>query len=60
MAVSIITDSACDLTGEEARMLDVEVLPLKVSFSDGDFLDGVDLDARAFFKKLTKLYICPP
>lgn len=50
--VRIVTDSACDITPDEARMLDIDVLPLKTVFSDGDYRDGIDLTATEFFDKL--------
>lgn len=51
-SVRIVTDSACDITPEEAQVLDIDVLPLKTVFSDGDYRDGIDLTATQFFEKL--------
>lgn len=50
--IRIVTDSACDISPEEARTLDIDVLPLKTVFTDGEYRDGIDLSAQAFFDKL--------
>ena len=53
MAVRVVTDSTADLPAELARELDVTVVPLNVHFGQETFLDGIDLDADAFFGRLT-------
>lgn len=52
MMVKIVVDSGCDLTREEARALDVLVLPVTVVFGDGEYQDGVSLTPREFYEKL--------
>ena len=52
MMVKIVVDSGCDLTQEEARALDVLVLPVTVVFGDGEYQDGVTLTPREFYEKL--------
>lgn len=48
--VRIIVDSSADLRPEvQAR---VEVVPLTVHFGKDEYVDGVDLSAAAFYKKL--------
>lgn len=59
MAVRIITDSASDITPEEAESLSSEgailsVLPLGVTFGDKTYHDGVDLTHRRFFELLVE------
>lgn len=52
MSIHIITDSACDLTQEEARALGVTVLPLKIAFGNDEYLDGINLSHQEFYEKL--------
>lgn len=50
--IRIITDSASDISQEEARLLDIDVLPLKTIFADAEYQDGVELSPAAFYEKL--------
>lgn len=51
--VRILTDSAADLPEELARQLNVEVLPLGVTFENGmAYRDRVDLQPEEFYEKL--------
>ena len=50
----IITDSTCDLTLEELKRLDVEMLSLKVNFGKEEFLDKRTITDDEFYKKLKK------
>lgn len=52
MSIRIITDSACDMTWEEAKRYGVDILPLKTVFGEKEYLDGVTLTGRDFFEKL--------
>ena len=52
MAVRIIVDSGSDITAKEAKEMDVTVLPLKVSFEDEEYLDGVTIDQKGFYERL--------
>lgn len=52
MSVRIITDSACDLTKEQADRLHITFLPLKTILGEEEFLDGITLTHREFFEKL--------
>ena len=40
MTVRIVTDSACDLTEEEASALDIDVVPLFIRFGEVEYIDG--------------------
>src|SRR5581483_2533684 len=53
-AVRIVTDSACDLTAEEANALDVEIVPLSIRFGDKEFTDRVDLSVEEFYRRLSE------
>lgn len=51
--VRILTDSSADFSEELARQLNVEVLPLGVTFEDGTaYRDRVDLQPEEFYEKL--------
>lgn len=54
MAVRIIVDSACDLTTEQAKEMNIEILPIKVRFGEDEFLDSIDLTHDMFFSKLVE------
>jgi len=59
MSIRIIADSAGDITQEEARKLDIEILPIKVVFGNEEYLDGVTLNHRQFFEKLIETDVVP-
>ncbi len=50
--IRIITDSASDITKQEAEKLGVEVVPLHVIFGNDVFMDGVDITHDEFYKRL--------
>jgi DegV family protein with EDD domain len=49
--IRVITDSACDLTGELATGHGVTVVPLSIRFGAEEFVDGRDLDADEFWAR---------
>jgi DegV family protein with EDD domain len=51
--VAIVTDSASDLSTEQAGAAGVTVVPLLVSFGDREFQAGVDLKGDDFWRELT-------
>lgn len=59
MAIRIIADSGCDITQEEAQKLGIEVLPIKTTFGDDEFLDGINMSHDEFFEKLIESDIFP-
>src|SRR5437588_835496 len=52
MAVRIVTDSTADIPQEQAQALGITIVPLTVFFGDETYLDGVELDSDAFYRKL--------
>lgn len=54
MSVRIITDSASDISQEQADKWGITVIPLKVRFGDREFLDGVTLSPHEFYDMLEK------
>lgn len=54
MTVHLVTDSTSDISQARAAELGITVIPLTVRFGDEEFKDGVDIDAAAFYKRLTE------
>lgn len=55
----IVTDSCSDIRGEEVKELDVEVVPMNVSFEDEHYQEGVNITPEEFYKKLTSSKVFP-
>lgn len=54
MAVKIITDTTSEISMEMAKELDITVLPLRIYFGDTEYIEGVNLTKKEFFKKLSE------
>lgn len=52
MSVKIVTDSAADLTVEQAEALGVQIVPLSIRFGDEEFVDVIELTPAEFYKKM--------
>ena len=52
MSVKLISDSACDMTQQEAKAADVIILPLKTMIDGVEYLDGVTITTEEFYGKL--------
>jgi DegV family protein with EDD domain len=52
MGVSIITDTASDLSGPQAASAGVDLVPILVNFGSQQYRDGVDLRLADFYVKL--------
>ena len=50
--VAIVTDSASDLTTEQARAAGIRIVPLEVTFGSQRFKAGVDLTTEAFWERM--------
>lgn len=50
--IRIITDSLCDLTMERAKELNIDILPLTVSFGEESYKCGIELTNEQFYEKL--------
>ena len=48
----IITDSASDITKQEALEMNIRIVSLKIRFSDGEFHQNTEEDFSVFFEKL--------
>lgn len=59
MTVHIVTDSTCDLPRELVERYPIEVVPLTVFFGEEALLDGVDIDAESFYRRLASSRVLP-
>ena len=57
--VLIMTDSASDITQEEAATLGIRIVPLTTTFPDGTYRDGVDIKAEEFYEKVASTASIP-
>ena len=57
--IRIVADSSCDISQEEAKKLNIEIIPLPIDFNNETFLDGVTLSTSDFYKKLTSSKVLP-
>ena len=53
MAIRIVTDSTADLPLAIVKELAITVIPCNLHFGQETFLDGVDMDADVFYKRLS-------
>jgi DegV family protein with EDD domain len=59
MGIRVVTDSACDLPRPLVDALGIEVVPLTIRFGDDEYVDGVDLSAGEFWKRIEESDIIP-
>ena len=52
MGVSIIADSASDVSQATAKEWDITILPLKIRFGEEEFLDAVTITNEKFYERL--------
>jgi len=57
--IRIFTDSTCDLSPEQQKALNVEVIPLRVHFGQEVFRDGLDLTPGDFYARLRQAQELP-
>ncbi len=50
--VKLIIDSTADISIEDAKKLNLTVIPLAVTFDQNTYLDQVEIDTETFYKKL--------
>ena len=53
MAVTVVTDSSCDLPHELVQQWGIHVVPCGISFGDRAYRDGVNIDREEFYRLLT-------
>lgn len=59
MSIRIITDSASDITKEEASKLGVEMISMEVNIDNKIYLDGDNLSKKEFYNQLEQLKDLP-
>jgi DegV family protein with EDD domain len=59
MTVGVVTDSTAGLTPAEAEAYGVTVVPLNVLFGQESLRDGVDIQAEAFYRRLSGAKVLP-
>lgn len=53
MAIKILTDTSCDLPDEILDQYQIEMIPLRVTFANGEtYLDRWELSPELFVKKM--------
>lgn len=52
--IRIVADSSCDISQEEAKKLNIEIIPMPVNFGNDTYFDGIDIDAQKFYEMLAK------
>jgi len=53
MAIKILTDTSCDLPDEILEQYQIDMIPLRVTFADGEtYLDRWELSPELFVKKM--------
>lgn len=57
--IKIITDTSCDLSYKQAEELDIEILPITVSFGEETYVPLEDLSNEEFYEKLSKADALP-
>ncbi|AHD06054.1 DegV family protein [Paenibacillus larvae] len=57
--VRIVTDSTSDMPVSLREQLNIEMVPLKIHFGTETYLDGIDLEADAFYQKLASSSLLP-
>ena len=57
--IALVTDSTCDLPESVVKDKNITVIPLNVHFGEETFLDGIDLQSKEFFEKLSTSEIHP-
>jgi DegV family protein with EDD domain len=56
--VALVTDSTADLTEETIKEFDIHVIPLKVRFTDREYIDG-ELSSNEFYQQLAQASFLP-
>ncbi|OGO84484.1 MAG: hypothetical protein A2Y24_01850 [Clostridiales bacterium GWE2_32_10] len=59
MSIRLIVDSASDITSNIADKYNIRVIPVTVSFGNGDYKDKIDLSIHELYAKIEKLNEVP-
>ena len=50
--IALVTDSTCDIPKEWIQQYGIIVVPLSIVFGDKQYLDGIELSAEEFYRRL--------
>ena len=59
MNFNIITDSTSDITQVDAMKKNIQVVPLRILFEDGEYHDGINITCEEFYAKLETVKVLP-
>lgn len=59
MGIRIIADTTSDITRQQAKQLDITLVPLKVIFGDVEYREGIEITIEGFYEKLVKAEVLP-
>ena len=52
--IALITDSACDLDLKYIKENNINLLPLRITYSNGEYRDRIDISAQEVYDNLEK------
>ncbi|MDR3578173.1 MAG: DegV family protein [Anaerolineaceae bacterium] len=50
--IALVTDSTCDIPADWIKQYDIRIVPLTIIFGSEQYLEGVELSAEQFYKRL--------
>ncbi len=59
MTIRIVTDSASDISLEEAASLNIEIVPLSIRFGESEYTDLFDLSVSDFYTRMAENDLLP-
>ena len=59
MNFNIVTDSTSDITQLDAREKNIQVVPLRILFEDGEYHDGINISTEEFYNELESAKVLP-
>lgn len=59
MSIRIVSDSASDITQQQAKEWGITILPLKNIWGEQEYLDGIDITPREFYERLVETDVLP-
>lgn len=57
--IALITDSTCDIPAEWVNQYGITIVPLTIVFGNQQYLDGVEMKAEEFYRRLVEGDILP-
>ncbi len=59
MKIKLVCDSLCDIPDEISEKDYIEIVPLTVIFNDREYIEGVDIKKKEFYKKVKEIKQIP-